>query len=91
MVQALKTTKVKNNGRIIGDGNYEAQSLTGVQSVVLQSGAGTGVDGLAVTLQGFDRVEGSLRDDTVTLLTVADAQHGAVPGSGLRYPGAGRW
>lgn len=78
MVQALKTTKVKNNGRIIGDGNYEAQSLTGVQSVVLQSGAGTGVDGLAVTLQGFDRVEGSLRDDTVTLLTVADAQHGAV-------------
>ena len=78
MVQALKTTKVKNNGRIIGDGNYEAQSLTGVQSVVLQSGAGTGVDGLAVTLSHFDRIEGSLRDDTVTLLTVADAQHGAV-------------
>ncbi|WP_240592706.1 beta strand repeat-containing protein, partial [Macromonas bipunctata] len=64
--------KIKNNSIITADGDYQAFA-SGLQSVVLHGGAGRNV-----TLRNLDRVHGSRQDDTVTLLTVADAVHGAV-------------
>lgn len=64
--------KIKNNSIITADGDYQAFA-SGLQSVALHGGAGRNV-----TLRNLDRVHGSRQDDTVTLLTVADAVHGAV-------------
>ncbi|WP_087747654.1 MULTISPECIES: hypothetical protein [unclassified Acidovorax] len=70
---------VKKGGRITADGEYYTDNDNKVQAVSLKNVSGTsGADGLDVQLSFVDKVTGSAKDDTVTMLTVADKDFGVM-------------